>query len=159
MANTSETAIISGIGHVALYASDMEKTLNFYCGVLGLKHAFTLRGADGLPWIEYLKVSDDNFIELFYIKPNSQTAAVAPATEAATPAPAPAPANNGTFHHICLAVGDIHAAEKALDEAEGPVDVRPKQGSDKNWQMWTHDPDGVKIELMQISPDSPQAKS
>ena len=27
-----------------------------------------------------------------------------------------------------------------------------------NWQCWTHDPDGIKIELMQISDDSPQMK-
>jgi lactoylglutathione lyase len=28
---------------------------------------------------------------------------------------------------------------------------------DHNWQAWIDDPDGNAIELMQISPDSPQA--
>lgn len=38
-----------------------------------------------------------------------------------------------------------------------PQDDPPKQGADFNWQCWTHDPDGIKIELMQISEDSPNA--
>jgi lactoylglutathione lyase len=37
------------------------------------------------------------------------------------------------------------------------IDVEPKTGADNNTQAWIHDPDGNKIELMQISPDSPQA--
>ena len=36
-----------------------------------------------------------------------------------------------------------------------PIDVEPKQGGDKNWQAWTHDPDGNKIELMKISWNPP----
>ena len=149
MANTTETPIINGIGHIALNVGDMEKTLEFYCGVLGLKHAFTLRNADGVPWIEYIKVADNNFIELFYAR-NKNAAAPEQATVSAV---------NPTFHHICLTVGDIRAAEKAIDGAGWTVDTRPKQGSDKNWQMWVRDPDGNKLELMQISPESPQANS
>ena len=141
MANYAEGTTINGIGHIAFNVKDMEKTLKFYCDVLGFKHAFTLRNAEGAPWIEYLKVSDNNFIELFYAKPDSP---VGPGS---------------TFNHICLTVADIHAAEKALDGAGWTVDTRPKQGSDKNWQMWVRDPDGVRIELMQISPESPQANS
>lgn len=33
----------------------------------------------------------------------------------------------------------------------------PKTSSDKNWQAWIHDPDGNKVELMMIDPESPQA--
>lgn len=35
-------------------------------------------------------------------------------------------------------------------------DDAPKQGGDGNWQCWTHDPDGVKLELMQIGETSLQ---
>ena len=31
------------------------------------------------------------------------------------------------------------------------------QGVDGNWQYWITDPDGNRIELMQIMPDSPHA--
>ena len=43
-------------------------------------------------------------------------------------------------------------------ETGAPQDDAPKQGADHNWQCWTHDPDGIKIELMQISEISPQMK-
>ena len=145
MANVSEVNMINGIGHIAFSVADMEKTLKFYCGVLGLKHAFTLRNAEGAPWIEYVKVAGNNFIEFFYAKSGGQRA--------------PDPANIVPFQHICLTVGDIRVVEKALDGAGWPVDARPKQGSDSNWQMWARDPDGIRIEFMQISPESPQAKS
>ena len=158
MSDTKGTTTINGIGHIALNVRDMEKSIKFYCDVLGLKHAFTLRDANDKPWIEYLKVADNNFIELFYAKPIAQAASLS----------ANSPDNQGegsdnskftSFHHICLTVGDIHAAEKALDNAGWTVDTRPKQGADLNWQMWASDPDGNKLELMQISPDSLQAKS
>ena len=51
---------------------------------------------------------------------------------------------------------------KAFDidrpEDGAPQDDAPKQGADFNWQCWTHDPDGNKIELMQLSEESPQMK-
>ena len=145
MANTTEITTICGIGHIAFNVADMEKSLAFYCEVLGFKHAFTLRNASGEPWIEYLKIADNNFVELFYARPGGQAGQAAPAPQA--------------FNHLCIRVGDIHATEKALDGAGWPVDTRPKQGSDKNWQMWARDPDGTRIEFMQISPDSPQAQA
>ena len=44
------------------------------------------------------------------------------------------------FNHFCLEVDDI------------------KMGVDYNWQAWVTDPNGVRIELMQIDPRSPHAK-
>jgi lactoylglutathione lyase len=38
-----------------------------------------------------------------------------------------------------------------------PIDIDPKQGLDLNWQAWTKDPNGVRIELMQIMPGSPHS--
>ena len=54
---------------------------------------------------------------------------------------------------------DIFEVEKALLAAGWPVDIAPKQGLDTNWQCWATDPDGNKIEFMQLSPESPQAKA
>ena len=39
------------------------------------------------------------------------------------------------------------------------IDVMPRQGKDLNWQMWIRDPDGNRIEIMQIDPNAPQAKA
>jgi lactoylglutathione lyase len=39
------------------------------------------------------------------------------------------------------------------------LDVEPKQGIDLNYQCWVKDPDGNRIEFMQMHPDSPQNKA
>ena len=53
---------------------------------------------------------------------------------------------------------DIQEAWQKIVDTGAPQDDPPKQGADFNWQCWTHDPDGIKIELMQISEESPQMK-
>jgi len=132
---------IQYLSHVAYNVHDMEKSFAFYCDILGFTRAFSAARNDK-PWIEYIKVAKDRFIELFYPDPGMDFAT-----------------DLTSYHHLCLSIPDIWAAEKALDAAGWPVDIRPKQGGDKNWQMWTKDPDGNKIELMQMDPESPQAKA
>ena len=53
-------------------------------------------------------------------------------------------------------LGFKKAFEIARPETGAPQDDAPKQGADFNWQCWTHDPDGIKIELMQLDEKSPQ---
>jgi len=53
-------------------------------------------------------------------------------------------------------LGFKKAFEINRPETGAPQDDAPKQGADHNWQCWTHDPDGIKIELMQLSEESPQ---
>ena len=60
------------------------------------------------------------------------------------------------FFHICVAVDDIHEIWDRIVKTGAPQDDPPKQGADFNWQCWTHDPDGIKIELMQLDEKSPQ---
>lgn len=52
---------------------------------------------------------------------------------------------------------DVRAAAAALEAAGIALRDVPRQGRDKNWQCWVDDPDGHRIELMQIDPASPQA--
>ena len=126
------------IGHLAFNVQNMEASLKFYKEALGIDKAFSLHGKDGKPWIEYLKVAPNQFIELFYNGTGSQ---------------------NGNFSHLCLKVDDINAATKRVEDAGYKIDSGPSQGMDGNWQSWVKDPDGTRIELMQISPESPQAKA
>ena len=46
---------------------------------------------------------------------------------------------------------------QSLKDAGFAVDSEPRQGSDHNWQAWVKDPNGIRIELMKIDPQSPQA--
>lgn len=59
---------IKNIGHIAFQVKDMEAMLHFYGDILGMKRQFTLTMKDlgDRPWIEYLKLADGQFIELFH---------------------------------------------------------------------------------------------
>jgi len=133
--------MIKSIGHVAFVAKDMEKSLEYYCEILGFKKAFEIKDENGQPWINYIKVTDGQFIELFYggkESKNSQDAA--------------------GFSHLCLEVDDIYEIADLL-EKHNLLDIKPNQGKDLNYQCWSKDPDGNRIEFMQMEPDSPQSKS
>ena len=62
------------------------------------------------------------------------------------------------FNHLCFQVDDINTSVQKIRDAGYPVDVEPRQGADHNWQAWVTDPNGIRIELMQIMPGSPQSR-
>ena len=132
--------MITGIAHLAFHVNDMAESLRFY-EVLGIKKIFSIENDKGEPWIEYLKVSDGQFIELFY---------------ASEPLPKLPMWKNKYYAHLCLAVDDIHAAANMITDAGYELEVAPNKGKDNNWQCWAADPDGNAIEFMQIMPDSLQ---
>jgi lactoylglutathione lyase len=135
---------ITGIAHLAITVKDMEKSLDFYTRALGFRRAFEIPDPEtGKPWINYLYIGNGQFIELFYdgVRDN------------------PWSDDLRGFNHICLAVDDIHAVAADLQKAGIEVTDGPKQGSDHNWQAWVTDPDGIRVELMQIDPLSPQSKA
>lgn len=134
--------MIEGIGHVAYVVSDLEASLDFYCNKLGFKKAFTLNNDKGELWIVYLKINENTFIELF------------PSREQLKPV-----ADHTTYKHLCLRVDDIHSTIEELKGRGMKLTGEPKKGKDGNYQYWLTDPDGNRIELMQIMPDSLQAKS
>jgi len=135
--------MIKKIGHLAFVAEDMERSLHFYCDILGFKKAFELHKDNGDPWIVYIKVCDGQFIELFYSDDNKSKSAGGPVG----------------YNHFCLEVDNIHHIADHLKHHGLTLDVEPTQGKDSNFQCWIKDPDGNRIEFMQMNPESPQAKS
>jgi lactoylglutathione lyase len=135
--------MITHIGHSAFLVSDLERSLHFYCNVLGLQEAFQLKRPDGKPWLVYIRVDEHSFVELF----------------PGRPADAPPLDPKSSYRHLCLLVDDIQETVKMLGARGLPVPGEPKLGGDGNWQYWIKDPDGNDIELMQIMPDSLQARS
>ena len=134
--------MITGLGHVAFFITDLEKSLDFYCNKLGFREAFRLeREGEPSPWIVYLQVAPNHFIELFpggqgEMRPRGRSVG---------------------YNHFCLVVDDLHATLQELEARGLLITGSPQQGLDHNWQYWITDPDGNAIELMQIMPDSPQA--
>ena len=140
--------VIKELGHLAFKCSNLEESLHFYRDILGFQEKFCLYYTDigqSIPgeeerWIVYVQVTERLFIELF----DGRGAA-----EHCIP-------NGNTFNyqHLSLIVEDIHAACSELKAKGAHVDEEPSLGIDNTWQMWSHDPDGNKIEFMQYTPQS-----
>jgi catechol 2,3-dioxygenase-like lactoylglutathione lyase family enzyme len=139
--------IVESLGHVGLDISDLKPALHFYVDQLGLKEAFRLKGPDGAVWLIYLRVNDSNtFIELFPGKKK------APAAE------------SSSSNHLGLFVKDLQATLHALKDRGYPLpadafEKATKVQADNTLLYFIRDPDGNKIELSQLRPDSLQVTS
>jgi catechol 2,3-dioxygenase-like lactoylglutathione lyase family enzyme len=135
-----EYTVITGIGHIAFYVSDLERSLDFYCNKLGFLRAFQLdREGTPSPWIVYIQIAPGHFIELF---PGGHGENVTQSVG---------------YNHFCLLVDDMAITLKALEARGLPITGEPVRGQDNNLQYWLRDPDGNRIELMRIASTSPQA--
>jgi lactoylglutathione lyase len=133
---------VSSIAHVAIRVKDVASILDFYVGKLGMREMMRL-DRDGRLWLLYLRITDTQFLEVFPEGVGERAA----------------DRDAVGYNHICLEVVDIDVALRELGAAGVPL-VREKQmGADGNWQAWIEDPDGHRIELMQMMPDSLQAKA
>lgn len=140
-ADQNPTNLIA-LGHVALAVSDLEPALHFYVDQLGLKEAFRLNFPDGTPNLVYLRVADsETFVELF---PNRK---------------APMPPGTTTVNHLGLVVRNLQAALHSLKDRGYPLpenafEKARKIQADKTLNYFVRDPDGNKIELSELPPDS-----
>ncbi|MBS4218347.1 VOC family protein [Bacillus sp. FJAT-49711] len=137
--------MIKGIAHNAIKVSNMEKSLNFYCNVAGLEKAFEIHDDDGYPWIVYLKISEGQFIELFY---NGE---IDPKTNYSS--------DLIGYHHFCFEVDNIQKMANRINDSGYLKGITPSQGKDFNTNIWIHDPDGNAVEFVQYHPDSPHMKT
>ena len=148
---------VKTIAHAAYFVSDMDASLRFYCDCLGFKRGFTMAVPDpetlddppadflafcerfhGKPWIEYLKIRDGQFVELFY-----------PLTDQHRNT------DSGIgYNHLSLEVDDIFAAAMELKVKGIELTSSITMGPDNTYQVWMADPDGNRIELMQYTEKS-----
>ena len=155
--------MVTGIGHLAFRIANLEQSLDFYCNKLGFREAFRL-DMEGMPspWIVYVQVSPTDFIELFPVgEPEGTSAQMGTGSgRFALDMPADVIRSTGnSYHHLSLTVDDIDATLRDLVARGVPAEAigRPSQGLDHNYQYWIADPDGNRIEFMQIMPESPHA--
>ena len=134
---------LTGIGHVALKVADIERSLAFYRDRLGFGEIMRLNRDDGALWLVYLRITDTQFLELF------------PGGEGSE---APG-AQRTAINHFCLETADIEATAQALRDRGIALTVEPKLGADNNKQCWIADPDGNRIEFMQMMPNSMQVEA
>jgi lactoylglutathione lyase len=134
---------ITGLGHVAIKVRDIDRTLAFYTGVLGMREMMRINKDDGTLWIVYLRITDTQFLEVF---PGAETER------------APGWNSNG-LNHICLTFNDLEAVVRELTSRGVKFIIQLKTGADRNRQAWIEDPDGNRIELMQMMPNAMQLEA
>jgi lactoylglutathione lyase len=135
--------LFTDLAHAAFAVADVPRTLVFY-ELLGIREAFRLHHDDGSLMLVYLHVGGDRFIEIFPGGP-----AIDPGAD---------PNRKGSFMHLCLLTENLRAAVEALRAVGVTIAREPSMGLDTNLQAWIKDPDGNAIELMELSPESPQRR-
>jgi lactoylglutathione lyase len=132
---------LTGIGHIAIRVRDLDRMVAFYTGRLGLAEMFRLYHDDGSLWVVYLRITDEQYLELV---PNGTSAAT---HKAVGP------------DHLCVTVADLDATVAGLTERGVALTLPLRLGPDGNRQAWIADPEGTRIELMEMSPSSRQAEA
>ena len=134
---------IKAIAHWALKVSDLDHSLAFYRDTLGFREMMRLHHDNGDVWLVYLRITDTQFVELF------------PGGEGTR-----APGRDATaINHICLEVESVDGAAEHLRKIGVKLTAEPKLGLDGNRQAWFEDPDGNRIELMQMLPGNMQEEA
>jgi lactoylglutathione lyase len=123
-------------GHVAIRVKNVETSRDFYVGTLGFIEMLRLE-RDGKLWLAYLRVSDDQILE------------IASETEE-SPGRGDEAAGYG---HVCFAVPDIDLCMQGI-EAAGVYLHRPIGLPNDNSQCWVRDPDDRHIQLVQMARNS-----
>ncbi|MEP7240018.1 MAG: VOC family protein [Devosia sp.] len=129
----------AAVGHITLKVNDLKASIDFY-GRLGFPEFLRLTEEDGAAWIVYLRITDELYIELLPGGTGERAG-----NEAAT-----------GLNHLCLTTSDIEATLKQLADAGIPTVSQfdpAHRGVDGNRGAWIADPDGNRIEVMEMAPD------
>ena len=117
--------------------------MRYYTQTLGLWEAFRMYREDGSLGTVYVLIAPGQYLELFANGTREGTA--------------------GTdvigMCHLCLMTENIENAYKEVLLRGGPLDSEIYRGKSRCLMFWTHDPDGTRIEVMQMPPESFQAQA
>jgi catechol 2,3-dioxygenase-like lactoylglutathione lyase family enzyme len=133
MAEThSRNSGVVGINHVALAVPDIDKAVEYYTKVMGFPEAFRVRNPKGEVQLVYVQVSRDTFIEIQTIN-------------------AERPAG---IYHFGVVVDDMAQATAMWKERGADVRAITPSSGTKAILSNVYDPNGVRMELLQLPPDS-----
>jgi len=130
--------IFESLGHLAFKVKDLDASVAFY-DKIGFPEFLRLLNDKGEPWIVYIRITDELFLELF---PKGVGDKVPEADRVG-------------LTHLCLTTNDIDETERRLQSVGIPLS-RPRKagrGVDGNRGMWIEDPDGHRIEIMEMAPN------
>jgi catechol 2,3-dioxygenase-like lactoylglutathione lyase family enzyme len=126
------------LNHVGIAVNDYDKALDFYTKVMGFKIAFKFPPSpDGKPTTTYFQISKDTFLEM-------------------APASAQVPAG---FTHMGIETSDAKATVMELRASGTHVEDVRVSGPTKANLSNVYDPDHIRMELIELTPDSLHKKA
>lgn len=142
--------MIKNVRHVGLVVSDLERALNFWCGVLGFSVSKRMDEAgphiDAMMGLRDVRVTtvklaapDGNLVELLHFKshPDRQEWGGSPCSTG--------------FTHIALTVDDLDAACEKLSHAGVTFSAPPQRSPDGYAKVtYARGPEGVLLELVEV---------
>src|SRR5687768_522317 len=140
-ATMSEAKPIAGVSfnHVAFRVRDFEASIGWYRKAFGATEAFRANKDDGTPQLVYLELARGQFIELF---PDGKN-------------PIEQPKEPIGYGHFCVNVANLDTAIAHLATLGVEPTMTPRTGRAGQKLTFIADPDGNRIELMEIPPHSP----
>jgi len=123
---------VLGLAHVALLVSDLQKARAFYEDFLGYQEPYVLKRDDGSDRIVFIKINDQQFIELF--------------TEG--------PKQDGHLNHVSFFTDSAQGMHEYLASRGIKVPDKVVKGRIGNLNFNIVDPDGHTVEIVQYQPDS-----
>jgi catechol 2,3-dioxygenase-like lactoylglutathione lyase family enzyme len=124
---------ILGVAHIAFYVTDLQKTRAFWKDFLGYEEPFSLKKKDGSDRIAFIKINDNQYIELFAEEPKH---------------------NDGQLNHISFYTEDAHKMRDYLASKGVKVPEKVGKGQTGNFNYNINDPDGHTVEIVEYQPDS-----
>ena len=122
---------VLGVAHMALYVSDLQAARAFYKDFLGFAEPYVLKRDDGSVRIAFIKINDDQYIELF----------------------AEAPKQDGRLNHIAFYTDSAPAMREYLASRGVKVPDTVGKGRIGNSNFNIVDPDGHTVEIVQYQAD------
>jgi catechol 2,3-dioxygenase-like lactoylglutathione lyase family enzyme len=123
---------ILGVAHMALYVTDLQTARAFYKDFLGFAEPYVLKRDDGSVRIAFIKINDEQYIELF----------------------AEAPKQDAHLNHIAFYTDSASAMREYLASRGVKVPAMVEKGRVGNLNFNIVDPDGHTVEIVQYEPDS-----
>jgi catechol 2,3-dioxygenase-like lactoylglutathione lyase family enzyme len=149
MSNHTPPLHLKQLAHLCLKTDKLNEMVAFYRDVLGFPIKFDLKNDAGISFGYYFDLGNRTFLEIF----DHQLAA----KQWNHPANPLERSKAMHYGHFCLESTDLEKLKAEL-LTRGLKTSDIMKGMDGSLQMWTGDPDGNAIELMQYTPDSLQTK-
>src|SRR4051812_23720086 len=118
---------IVGLSHIALYVHDIEKSRAFYKDLLGFAEPYSLPNADGTLHLTWIKINDQQTIELF---PEKEP-------------------NTDRLYHIAVETPDAQAMRDYLAAKGWKVPDKVGTGKIGNKNYFIEDPNGRIVEIVE----------